>query len=230
MAESSAPTSRDAKRADKTFRRTEMKRDGRSALSLGRFINARKSTYDKRARIKQSRDEAAAKKAKYERLQKKLRGKIERDEGFDPEAYERRLAIIDNPDLAREAVEARGEDVKDEDFVAAGNDAGNDNDEAPEEELTVKGKKKKFDYLKKVREKGQAERAEREAQRNAFLEEKAARAAELKAQHVKRQDKKQLMRKKTKRGQPVMKHRVQNILDKLTAEQMGSSSFHDSCK
>jgi hypothetical protein len=30
------------------------------------------------------------------------------------------------------------------------------------------------------------------------------------------------MRKKTKRGQPVMKHRVQSILDKLQAEQMGS--------
>ena len=224
MGEILASTSRDAKRGDKTLRRTEMKRDGRSALSIGRFINARKSTYDKRARIKQSRDEAAAKKAKYERLQKKLGEKIERDEGFDPEAYERRLAAIDNPDLAREAKGAKRGDDEDEDLDedAKTRAAAAEDDEAPEEQLTVKGKKKKFDYLKKAWEKGQVERAEREAQRKVFLEEKAAQDAELKAQRVKRQDKKQLMRKKTKRGQPVMKHRVQSILDKLQAEQMGS--------
>ena len=72
--------------------------------------------------------------------------------------------------------------------------------------------------LKKAWEKAQVAREEREAQKKAFLEEKARRAAALDAQRRTRRDKKNLMRKKTKRGQPVMKHRVQSILDKLTAD------------
>ena len=75
-------------------------------------------------------------------------------------------------------------------------------------------------------EKGLGERPSRARRawgaEESIFRRKAARDAELKAQRVKRQDKKQLMRKKTKRGQPVMKHRVQSILDKLQAEQMGS--------
>jgi len=215
-------------------RRTAMKRTGRHALSLDRFVNARKSTYDKRERIKRDKAEAAATRAKYARLQKKLAGTFERREEFDPEVYERRLAMIDNPELARGDGE-RG-DVGREDEVeretettGAGGDAStttrddNDNDdERPEEQRNSKGKKKRFDHLAAAWKNGQAARDEREAQRKAFVEQKAARDAARRDQLAKRSSQKQLMRKKTKRGQPVMKHRVQNILDKLHAEAAAS--------
>jgi len=211
----------DAARGD-ALRRTEMRRSGRNALSIDRFIKARKSTYDKRERIKRSRAEGAARRAKYERLQRKLAGAYERDDAFDPEAYERRLALIDNPELAREGTSGREEsgaqEGSEEEDAARGRRREDEDDEAPEEQITVKGKKKKFDPVKKAREKAQVAREEREAQKKAFLEEKARRDAELAALRRKRHDKKNLMRKKTKRGQPVMKHRVQSILDKLTAD------------
>ena len=205
------------------LRRTEMRRSGRDALSIDRFIKARKSTYDKRERIKRSRAEGAARRAKYERLRRKLTGRYERDEAFDPEAYERRLALIDNPELAREGTsgrEERGAEEESEEEEAETERGGGreDDDETPEERVTVKGKKKKFDPVKKAWEKARVAREEREAQKKAFLEEKARRAAALDARRRTRRDKTNLMRKKTKRGQPVMKHRVQSILDKLTAD------------
>ena len=207
------------------LRRTEMRRSGRDALSIDRFIKARKSTYDKRERIKRSRAEGAARRAKYERLRRKLTGRYERDEAFDPEAYERRLALIDNPDLAREGTSGREErggeeesEEEEEEEAAARGRVREDDDETPEERVTVKGKKKKFDPVKKAWEKARVAREEREAQKKAFLEEKARRAAALDARRRTRRDKTNLMRKKTKRGQPVMKHRVQSILDKLTAD------------
>ena len=216
-------TRRDATRGG-ALRRTEMRRSGRDALSIDRFIKARKSTYDKRERIKRSRAEGAARKAKYERLRRKLTGRYERDDAFDPEAYERRLALIDNPELAREGTsgrEERGAEEESEEEEEEDAERGRvreDDDETPEEQVTVKGKKKKFDPVKKAWEKARVAREEREAQKKAFLEEKARRAAALDAQRRTRRDKKNLMRKKTKRGQPVMKHRVQSILDKLTAD------------
>ncbi len=220
-------TRRDATRGGAP-RRTEMRRRGRDALSLDRFIKARKSTYDKRERIKRSRAEGAARRAKYERLRRKLTGRYERDDAFDPEAYERRLALIDNPELATEGTsgrEERGAEEESEEEEEAEAEAEaergggrEDDDETPEEQVTVKGKKKKFDPVKKAWEKARVAREEREAQKKAFLEEKARRAAALDAQRRTRRDKKNLMRKKTKRGQPVMKHRVQSILDKLTAD------------
>jgi hypothetical protein len=207
------------------LRRTEMRRSGRDALSIDRFIKARKSTYDKRERIKRSRAEGAARRAKYERLRRKLTGRYERDEAFDPEAYERRLALIDNPELAREGTSGREErggeeesEEEEEEEAAARGRVREDDDETPEERVTVKGKKKKFDPVKKAWEKARVAREEREAQKKAFLEEKARRAAALDARRRTRRDKTNLMRKKTKRGQPVMKHRVQSILDKLTAD------------
>ena len=207
------------------LRRTEMRRSGRDALSIDRFIKARKSTYDKRERIKRSRAEGAARRAKYERLRRKLTGRYERDEAFDPEAYERRLALIDNPELAREGTSGREErggeeesEEEEEEEAAARGRVREDDDETPEEQVTVKGKKKKFDPVKKAWEKARVAREEREAQKKAFLEEKARRAAALDARRRTRRDKTNLMRKKTKRGQPVMKHRVQSILDKLTAD------------
>jgi hypothetical protein len=216
-------------------RRTAMKRTGRHALSLDRFVNARKSTYDKRERIKRDKAEAAATRAKYARLQKKLAGTFERREEFDPEVYERRLAMIDNPELAKGDGE-RG-DVGREDEVeretettSAGGDAltttrDDNDDERPEEQRNSKGKKKKFDHLAAAWKNGQAARDEREAQRKAFVEQKAARDAARRDQLAKRSSQKQLMRKKTKRGQPVMKHRVQNILDKLHAEAAASGGL-----
>ena len=205
------------------LRRTEMRRSGRDALSIDRFIKARKSTYDKRERIKRSRAEGAARRAKYERLRRKLTGRYERDDAFDPEAYERRLALIDNPELATEGTsgrEERGAEEESEEEEAETERGGGreDDDETPEEQVTVKGKKKKFDPVKKAWEKARVAREEREAQKKAFLEEKARRAAALDARRRTRRDKTNLMRKKTKRGQPVMKHRVQSILDKLTAD------------
>ena len=207
------------------LRRTEMRRSGRDALSIDRFIKARKSTYDKRERIKRSRAEGAARRAKYERLRRKLTGRYERDEAFDPEAYERRLALIDNPELAREGTSGREErggeeesEEEEEEEAAARGRVREDDDETPEERVTVKGKKKKFDPVKKAWEKARVAREEREAQKKAFLEEKARRAAALDARRRTRRDKTNLMRKKTKRGQPVMKHRVQSILDKITAD------------
>ena len=207
------------------LRRTEMRRSGRDALSIDRFIKARKSTYDKRERIKRSRAEGAARRAKYERLRRKLTGRYERDEAFDPEAYERRLALIDNPELATEGTSGREErggeeesEEEEEEEAAARGRVREDDDETPEERVTVKGKKKKFDPVKKAWEKARVAREEREAQKKAFLEEKARRAAALDARRRTRRDKTNLMRKKTKRGQPVMKHRVQSILDKLTAD------------
>ena len=218
------------------MRRTAMKRSGRHALSIDRFVNARKSTYDKRERIKRDKAEAAATRAKYERLQKKLTGTYERREEFDPEVYERRLAIIDDPELARgdEDVERREREERErrdaaEKARARDEDADEDgrgDDDAPEEQRNYKGKKKKkkFDHLAAAWKKGQAERDAREEQRKDFLEQKAARDAARRDQLAKRSSQKQLMRKKTKRGQPVMKHRVQNILDKLHAEAAAVSS------
>ena len=217
-------TRRDATRGG-ALRRTEMRRSGRDALSIDRFIKARKSTYDKRERIKRSRAEGAARRAKYERLRRKLTGRYERDDAFDPEAYERRLALIDNPELATEGTSGREErgaeeesEEEEEEEDAEQGRVREDDDETPEEQVTVKGKKKKFDPVKKAWEKARVAREEREAQKKAFLEEKARRAAALDARRRTRRDKTNLMRKKTKRGQPVMKHRVQSILDKLTAD------------
>lgn len=237
--EAGARASREDARASKgkesdERRAGKKRRSGRHALSIDRFVNARRSTYDKRERIKSDKAEAAAKRAKYERLQKKLTGTYERREEFDPEMYERRLAMIDDPDLAREDMKRRREEEESlqreatakacatgEEADGAGKDT---QDDAPEERRSSKGKKKKFDYLAAAWEKGQTERDEREAQRKEFLEKRAAREAERREQVAKRSTQKQLMRKKTSRGQPVMKHRVQSILDKLQAELAGKSA------
>lgn len=212
---------RSRKRPD-ALRRTEMRRNGREALSIGRFIKARQSTYDKREKIKQNRAEGAARKARYERLQKKLGTKIEREEGFDPEAYERRLAAIDDPTLGVGAGPS-GRGRTDGDARAATRDADDedDDDDAPEEQRGGSEKKKKKMKMS-VYEKQQAAREQRDAYRKAFLETKEKLDETLREQLDKRQNKKNLMRKKNKRGQPVMKHRVQSILDKLSSE-IGSS-------
>jgi hypothetical protein len=199
-------------RAKTTLRRSEMKRTGKTALSIDRFVKARKSTYDKRARIKESAARLAAKKAKYERLKKKLKGEFERDEGFDPEVYAKRLAAIDDPNVV---TRGRGEVGTMERAVNKDKD---DKDEAPPEEVKSVSGKKKSHALAKAQERAAEARRQREDERKTFLEEKAKRDAALREQRDKRRGKKELMRKKTKRGQPVMKHRVQNVLDKLHAE------------
>jgi hypothetical protein len=204
-----------------SLRRTEMKRDGRRALSIGRFINARASTYDKREVIKKSAAELAAKNAKYARLQRKLKGTYEANDDFDPEVYAKRLATIDDPTLARqELIKRQGLDEQEKATTSntcAESETGKDS-ERVKGQRTVKPKKKKFDPLKKAWEKGQTIRDEREAQKRNILETQEKRRVNLAHQRDARLNKKQLMRKKNARGQPVMKHRVQNILDKLQAE------------
>lgn len=196
-----------------TLRRSEMKRTGKTALSIDRFVKARKSTYDKRARIKESAARLAAKKAKYERLKKKMGGAFERDEGFDPEVYAKRLAAIDDPDVI-----TRGSGEVGTTKRTVNNRDEEDDEEAPPEEVKSASGKKKSHALAKAQERAAEARKQREDERKAFLEEKSKRDAALREQRDKRRGKKELMRKKTKRGQPVMKHRVQNILDKLQAE------------
>ena len=110
-----------------------------------------------------------------------LTGRYERDDAFDPEAYERRLALIDNPELATEGTSGReergAEEESEEEEAETERGGGEKLDETPEEQVTVKGKKKKFDPVKKAWEKARVAREEREAQKKAFLEEKARRAA-----------------------------------------------------
>ena len=201
------------------LRRTEMRKSGRTALSIEKFIKARRSTYDKRERIKQNRAEGAARKAQYERLQKKLGSKIERAEEFDPELYQKRLAAIDDPRVGSVAGPSGQGDEQGEGDARALADGAKD-DDAPDEQLTVseRGKKGKFDRVKHMMEQKKAAREAREAERKEFLAAKAKRDQELRDQRDRRENKKNLMRKKNKRGQPVMKHRVQSILDKLASE------------
>lgn len=213
-ADDDAPEGQRTTKTKTTLRRSEMKRTGKTALSIDRFVKARKSTYDKRARIKESAARLAAKKAKYERLKKKMGGAFERDEGFDPEAYAKRLAAIDDPDVITRGGGGSGE-------VGTAKRAMINRDEeedAPPEEVKSASGKKKSHALAKAQERAAEARRQREDERKAFLEEKSKRDAALREQRDKRRGKKELMRKKTKRGQPVMKHRVQNILDKLQAE------------
>lgn len=188
-------------------------------MSIEKFIKARRSTYDKRERIKQNRAEGAARKAQYERLQKKLGSKVERDEAFDPEVYQKRLAAIDDPRLGSAPGPSGRGDAHGEGDARAPADGAEDDDE-PDEQLTVseRGKNGKFDRVKHMMEKKKAAREAHEAERKAFLEAKVRRDKELRDQRDRRENKKNLMRKKNKRGQPVMKHRVQGILDKLASE------------
>lgn len=215
-ADDDAPERQRTTKTKTTLRRSEMKRTGKTALSIDRFVKARKSTYDKRARIKESAARLAAKKAKYERLKKKMGGAFERDEGFDPEVYAKRLAAIDDPDVITRRGGGSGEVGTAK--RAVNNREDDEDDDAPPEEVKSASGKKKSHALAKAQERAAEARRQREDERKAFLEEKSKRDAALREQRDKRRGKKELMRKKTKRGQPVMKHRVQNILDKLQAE------------
>ena len=69
--------------------------------------------------------------------------------------------------------------------------------------------------------KGQAEicvQAAEEAERGAAQKLAAEHRQKLSAAQHRRQKQTKLMRKKTRSGQPVMKHRLDSILDKLEAE------------
>jgi hypothetical protein len=197
--------------------------------------------------LEKRRNLAAGKVNKYRKVQKRLGDSVEVDDAFDPEKYAARLEAFEAAELPKDDGWGRGKhgrlpptDADPSSAAAAADDdaAPSDSDDefgdnvveradADEGETGVdrgvggakpgapngKGWNKTVkDRLRWEKEKA-AKADEMRELRAKWAEEDAAR----KAFYDKRNDRRGKFRKKNARGQPVMKHRVDKILEQLQA-------------
>ena len=225
---------------DRNGRKQKKKHKGgkNTSLSLEAFARAGKSTYDKREVLKKRRAEMAAKINKFRKVVKKAGEFVAPTKGFDPEEYARKLTKMEDPvgDKAfveREEMEEyvgkkvlRGEYDDDDDErkkVLEESEEEKEDDDAPPEErqgVSEKGKhNKKKERPRTAHEwkmlKAQPERdrirKEREEREKKFQEAQKIRDSKRKERGKLRHS----MMKVNKKGQPLMRNRIDAILAKL---------------
>ena len=227
---------------DRNGRKQKKKHKGgkNTSLSLEAFARAGKSTYDKREVLKKRRAEMAAKINKFRKVVKKAGEFVAPTKGFDPEEYARKLTKMEDPvgDKAfveREEMEEydgkkvlRGgydddDDDDDRKKVLEENEEEKEDDDAPPEErqgVSEKGKhNKKKERPRTAHEwkmlKAQPERdrirKEREEREKKFQEAQKIRDSKRKERGKLRHS----MMKVNKKGQPLMRNRIDAILAKL---------------
>ena len=225
---------------DRNGRKQRKKHRGgkNTSLSLEAFARAGKSTYDKREVLKKRRAEMAAKINKFRKVVKKAGEFVEPTKGFDPEEYAKKLTKMEDP-LGDKAFVGRaemeeyvgkkilraGDDDKDDDQrnTEGSNEEGEKEDDAPPEERQGVSEKGKH-YKKKERPrtahewkmlKAQPERdriqKEREEREKKFQEAQKIRDSKRKERGKLRHS----MMKVNKKGQPLMRNRIDAILAKL---------------
>jgi hypothetical protein len=227
---------------DRNGRKQKKKHKGgkNTSLSLEAFARAGKSTYDKREVLKKRRAEMAAKINKFRKVVKKAGEFVAPTKGFDPEEYARKLTKMEDPvgDKAfveREEMEEyvgkkvlRGgydddDDDDDRKKVPEESEEEKEDDDAPPEErqgVSEKGKhNKKKERPRTAHEwkmlKAQPERdrirKEREEREKKFQEAQKIRDSKRKERGKLRHS----MMKVNKKGQPLMRNRIDAILAKL---------------
>ena len=225
---------------DRNCRKQKKKHKGgkNTSLSLEAFARAGKSTYDKREVLKKRRAEMAAKINKFRKVVKKAGEFVAPTKGFDPEEYARKLTKMEDPvgDKAfveREEMEEyvgkkvlRGgydDDDDDRKKVPEESEEEKEDDDAPPEErqgVSEKGKhNKKKERPRTAHEwkmlKAQPERdriqKEREEREKKFQEAQKIRDSKRKERGKLRHS----MMKVNKKGQPLMRNRIDAILAKL---------------
>ena len=225
---------------DRNGRKQKKKHKGgkSTSLSLEAFARAGKSTYDKREVLKKRRAEMAAKINKFRKVVKKAGEFVAPTKGFDPEEYARKLTKMEDPvgDKAfveREEMEEyvgkkvlRGgydDDDDDRKKVPEESEEEKEDDDAPPEErqgVSEKGKhNKKKERPRTAHEwkmlKAQPERdrirKEREEREKKFQEAQKIRDSKRKERGKLRHS----MMKVNKKGQPLMRNRIDAILAKL---------------
>ncbi|CAL6443937.1 unnamed protein product [Bathycoccus prasinos] len=226
---------------DRNGRKQKKKHKGgkNTSLSLEAFARAGKSTYDKREVLKKRRAEMAAKINKFRKVVKKAGEFVAPTKGFDPEEYARKLTKMEDPvgDKAfveREEMEEYvgkkvlrgGYDDDDDDNrkkVPEESEEEKEDDDAPPEErqgVSEKGKhNKKKERPRTAHEwkmlKAQPERdrirKEREEREKKFQEAQKIRDSKRKERGKLRHS----MMKVNKKGQPLMRNRIDAILAKL---------------
>ena len=208
-----------------------------TSLSLEAFARAGKSTYDKREVLKKRRAEMAAKINKFRKVLKKAGEFVEPTKGFDPEEYAKKLTKMEDPIgntafVEREKMEEyvgkkvlRDDDDDDDDRKKnKKQEEGEEDDEddtPPEEHRGVSGKKKnkqkerprtahEWKMLKAQPERDRIKK-EREEREKKFQEVQKIRDAKRKERGKLRHS----MMKVNRKGQPLMKNRIDAILAKL---------------
>ena len=211
-----------------------------TSLSLEAFARAGKSTYDKREVLKKRRAEMAAKINKFRKVLKKAGEFVEPTKGFDPEEYAKKLTKMEDPIgntafVEREKMEEyvgkkvlRDDDDDDDDDddrkKNKKREEGEEDDEddtPPEEHRGVSGKKKnkqkerprtahEWKMLKAQPERDRIKK-EREEREKKFQEVQKIRDAKRKERGKLRHS----MMKVNRKGQPLMKNRIDAILAKL---------------
>ena len=209
-----------------------------TSLSLEAFARAGKSTYDKREVLKKRRAEMAAKINKFRKVLKKAGEFVEPTKGFDPEEYAKKLTKMEDPIgntafVEREKMEEyvgrkvlRDDDDDDDDDRKKNKkrEEGEEDDEddtPPEEHRGVSGKKKnkqkerprtahEWKMLKAQPERDRIKK-EREEREKKFQEVQKIRDAKRKERGKLRHS----MMKVNRKGQPLMKNRIDAILAKL---------------
>ena len=208
-----------------------------TSLSLEAFARAGKSTYDKREVLKKRRAEMAAKINKFRKVLKKAGEFVEPTKGFDPEEYAKKLTKMEDPIgniafVEREKMEEyvgkkvlRDDDNDDDDRKKnKKQEEGEEDDEddtPPEEHRGVSGKKKnkqkerprtahEWKMLKAQPERDRIKK-EREEREKKFQEVQKIRDAKRKERGKLRHS----MMKVNRKGQPLMKNRIDAILAKL---------------
>mmetsp|Transcript_14464 Transcript_14464/g.27797 ORF Transcript_14464/g.27797 Transcript_14464/m.27797 type:complete len:177 (+) Transcript_14464:209-739(+) len=167
----------------------------RAALSLTAFAGAKKSTYDKAAERLKITNLNAKKVNAYRKWLAK--------EGIQTPKAGPRGAHTEEPEGGPAAeIEDEPKGIEDE---AKG--------------IELKGKKglKRKSALHRLHEKKLAEKTAQEAERERWRVEQEERDSRRKAAFAKRKSHANLMRKKNTKGQPVMKHRIDSMLEKIQA-------------
>ena len=222
------------------------KRRPKSALSLDAFSRAKRSTYDKRVVLEKKRALAAAKVNKYRKTQRRLGDSIDVPDAFDPVRYAERLDAMDAAgDLPRDDGFGRGRDGRREapgsyreviglqatmrdanarretDSGSAAPEAAADDVGAKELSARDSTRAKTNKGWNKAVKDGLRHRAKREEREKELAVLRVRWAAEREAREAsqkRRAAARDSFRKKNARGQPVMRHRVDKILERLAKE------------
>lgn len=183
----------------------------RSAISLNDFVKAKQhdSSYARKLQQKKSHDEAkikrnyraALKKEGYSVDKKRVYNKESRDDKFEHTKKRPRR----EDDEGKEASGAFKKQNKQSDVQ----DDASDNNKPKRS-----GEKKKLDRFAQAR----LEAEERENERIRKQKEREERAAEAERKRQERKSLKRKLTRKTPRGQPILRHKMDHILSKLEKE------------
>lgn len=167
------------------------------ALSLDKFAEAKTSTYNKKDVALKQRELKLRKLSKYKKLKRKLESESKLAPAIDLDTISARLASEDNLGDA------------DDLFQRTAQPPNNDN--APK---TSSQKPPKQKGRRQQSHANESKTAEQELEERLLLE-RAERQQKIKEAAKLRREKKSLYFKKTQRGQPVMKYRIDKILSAL---------------